>query len=228
MSNLILLHGAIGAADHFDGLVAGLRQDYNVHTMNFPGHGGKGMPEAYSIPLFADEVIKYMDDCALEKAAIFGYSMGGYVAMYCARQHPERIERVITLATKFHWDREVAAKEMQMLNADKIAAKVPAFAEALQKRHAPLDWKEVLQKTGDMLYGLGEANTLQLTDYIGIAVPCLVMLGDRDKMVTQEETIAVYKSLPNAQLAILPSTPHPIEQVDVALLSFFIRRFVTA
>ena len=45
-------------------------------------------------------------------------------------------------------------------------------------------------------------------------------------MVTREETIAVFEQLPNAQLAILPGTPHPIEQVDNDLLAFHIRRFM--
>jgi hypothetical protein len=53
----------------------------------------------------------------------------------------------------------------------------------------------------------------------------MLLLGDRDKMVLLEETVAVYKSLPNAQMAVLPCTAHPIEQVDIALLDFFVRRF---
>jgi len=51
------------------------------------------------------------------------------------------------------------------------------------------------------------------------------MLGDRDKMVSQEETARIQKSIPNAQLAILPGTPHPIEQVDISLLTGHLRHF---
>ena len=52
------------------------------------------------------------------------------------------------------------------------------------------------------------------------------MLGDRDKMVGQEETVAIHKSIPNAQLVILPGTPHPIEQVDTTQLADQLRRFL--
>jgi hypothetical protein len=51
------------------------------------------------------------------------------------------------------------------------------------------------------------------------------MLGDRDKMVSLEETMAVYQGLPNAQFAILPQTAHPIEATDMELLSFMLIRF---
>jgi esterase len=67
---------------------------------------------------------------------------------------------------------------------------------------------------------------LHLNEYASIQTPSLIMLGDKDKMVSREETIAVYEQLPNAQLAILPATPHPIEQVDKDLLAYHIRRFI--
>jgi pimeloyl-ACP methyl ester carboxylesterase len=226
MSSLLLLHGAIGAADQLQPLVRVLEANHKVHTLNFSGHGGALFPvEPFSIELFAREVLAYMDKEGLQRASVFGYSMGGYVAMYLAKHHANRIDKVITLATKFHWTEEIAAKETGMLNPDKIAAKLPDFATVLEKRHAPNDWHKVLNKTSDMLRSLGESNTLKPDEYASIETPCLILLGDRDKMVSLEETVDVFKSLPNAQMGILPGTPHPIEQVDVELLSFFISRF---
>ena len=52
------------------------------------------------------------------------------------------------------------------------------------------------------------------------------MLGDRDKMVTLDETVEVYKNLPQAQLAILPNTPHPIEKVNTDRLASEIKSFL--
>jgi len=47
-------------------------------------------------------------------------------------------------------------------------------------------------------------------------------------MVTLDETVAVYKQLPNAQLGVLPGTPHAFEQVNVSLLSRLIKEFVAS
>lgn len=221
------MHGAIGAADQLEGLKTSLSDTCDVHTLNFSGHGGKAMPDAaFSIPLFAEDVLRYMREQGLEQAHIFGYSMGGYVALYLAKHHPERVGKIVTLATKFHWDEVTAAKEVKMLDAEKIAQKLPDFAAALERRHAPNDWKEVLAKTADLLHALGADNTLKPDDYMEISTPCLVLLGDRDRMITLEETLQVYRALPDAQMGMLPGTHHPIEQADEAALRFFIDRFL--
>ena len=67
---------------------------------------------------------------------------------------------------------------------------------------------------------------MQLQDYTDIKTPSLLLLGDRDKMISTDETFAVYKQLPNAQLGILPATAHPIEKANIATLSFFIEQFI--
>src|ERR1044071_7638616 len=210
MQHILLLHGAIGSKEQLAPLANALENKFKVHSFNFSGHGGRpftGNP--FSIPLFSSQIAEYMQANAISQAHIFGYSMGGYAAMYLAKQQPEKISSLVTLATKFHWDEATAVKEVKMLDATTIQEKVPAFAAQLEQRHAPNNWKELLDKTKQLLTGLGNNNTLQPEDYTSINTPCLVMLGDRDKMVTLEETVAVYKKLPKAQLAVLPGTPHP-------------------
>lgn len=227
MQHLVLLHGAIGAKDQLQPLADILKEKYIIHTLNFSGHGGTGQGnDAYSISLFAGEVLAYMQENKISQASIFGYSMGGYVAMFIAKHYPECINRIITLATKFHWDEETAAKEVKMLDADTILQKVPAFAAQLEKRHGADNWRNVLAKTKDMLLQLGKENALQLNDYTTIGQNCLILLGEKDKMVTVEETAAVVKALPNAKYKSLPGTPHPIEQVDTALLAEEIIHFL--
>ncbi len=184
------------------------------------------MPAAdFSIPLFAADVLAYMQQHGLAQVSILGYSMGGYVAMYLAKYHPDKINKVLTLATKYLWTEEIAAREIQMLQPEKITQKLPAFAATLSARHAPISWAAVLQKTTEMMVALGASPTLSLHDFTTITTPSLLLLGDRDKMVSIEETIAVYKALPNAQFGILPGTAHPIEQADVSLLCFYACRF---
>lgn len=226
MQHLLLLHGAIGSSEQLRPLTQLLQPDFTVHLFDFPGHGGKELPAVFSIEIFAESVVGYLKENSIEKVSIFGYSMGGYVALYLAKHYPHLIEHVITLATKFHWNEAIAAKEIKMLQPEVIEYKLPAFAETLQLRHSPVDWKMVLNQTAEMLLNLGKNNMLKPEDYATILTPCLVMIGDRDKMVTLEETVTVYKELSAAQLAVLPSTPHPIEQVDETFLADHIRKFI--
>ena len=80
MHKLLLLHGAIGAKDQLQPLAQALKNDYEVHALNFSGHGGEQMPNSFSIELFANDVLTYLDKTNIQKINIFGYSMGGYVA----------------------------------------------------------------------------------------------------------------------------------------------------
>ncbi len=226
MQPLLLLHGAIGASRQLLPLAEQLRGHRKLYAPDFMGHGGRPMDNQFSMKALADDVLQLMEKEGIRNADVFGYSMGGYVGMYLARHYPEKINRLVTLATKYHWDETTAAKEIQMLNPEKIEQKLPAFAQTLQERHHPNDWKEVLKRTSDMMVALGADNTLKPADYAAINTPTLILLGDRDKMITLDETLAVYRSLPNGQMAVLPNTQHPIEQVDVELLGGMVRRFL--
>lgn len=226
MKNLLLLHGAIGAKDQLQTLATALSSTHKVHLLNFSGHGGEEIGDEFSIEAFANEVLQWLAENGIERISIFGYSMGGYVAIYLAANHPERIESIITLGTKYEWNETIAAKEAGMLNPEIIQQKVPKFAAQLEQRHHPNDWKTLLQQTADMLLGMGKNPPVSPTHFSTITAPVLLLLGDRDKMVTMEETISVYRQLPTAQLSILPSTQHPIEAVDVEVLHYLLKRFL--
>lgn len=226
MQHLLLLHGALGAAATLQPLQDLLQSSYTVHTLNFSGHGGEPLPEAFRIELFADDVLQYLDQHNLQQVDVFGYSMGGYVALYLALYHPTRIGRIFTLATKFAWSPETAAKEARMLQPEKIEEKVPQFAATLAARHAPQDWKAVMHKTADMMQHLGEQPLLTADNLPQISIPVQVSVGDRDNMVSVEETAWAYRHLPNARLLVLPDTRHPLELVDSQRLLHELRQFL--
>ncbi len=227
MKPLILLHGALGAANLLNPLRQALSEQYQVHTFNFSGHGGKPLPaEGLSIDLFAGELLQYMQTHNLQGAPVFGYSMGGYVALHLLKSHPGIMGKVITLATKFHWDPQTAERECSLLQWEKIEAKLPQFAQALAERHAPVNWKDLMGATAAMLRAMGTNAPLKPEDYADMNTPVLLLLGDRDKMVSLEETLAVYRSLPKAFMGMLPGTPHALEQVNPVLLAGLVRWFL--
>ncbi|HRG51369.1 MAG TPA: alpha/beta fold hydrolase [Bacteroidia bacterium] len=225
MQHLIILHGALGSADQFQSLAGLLNNLYKIHVINFYGHGGATDIEHFSIEKFADQVFQYLTENDIEKANIVGYSMGGYVALYLAKLHSQRINKIFTLATKFHWTPAIAEQETKLLNPEKIAEKLPAFAQALEKRHAPNDWKALLTKTAKLMIDLGNHPSLDATDFQKFETPVLIGIGDKDNMVSLEETIEVYRKLKNANLLVLPATPHPIEKVNVKRLAAEISLF---
>lgn len=226
MKALLLLHGAIGAKDQLEFLSNELNGQFVVHNINFSGHGGQPFDGPFSIEKFAAEVLQYLQENKLEKISFFGYSMGGYVAFYLASKHPEKVERIFTLATKFDWSPEISQKETKMLHPEIIKEKIPAFAKALQQRHHPQSWETVLEKTSQMMLDLGTKQPLSKEDFHKIKIPVKLAIGDMDKMVSILETKQVSECLPNAELLILPDVQHPIEKVPAAALAEEIKAFM--
>ncbi len=226
MKDIVLLHGAIGATDQLEPLAAGLEQkQFRVHRFSFSGHGNMPFREQFGIGQFAAELEEFIQAHSLEKPAVFGYSMGGYVALSLAKTNPALLSTIITLGTKFAWSPETAAKEINMLDPNTILEKVPKFAEALKARHGS-EWQKLLQKTAEMMISLGHAPALKEEDFPLIEQNVLVGLADHDTMVSLDETLHIFKALKQADLYMLPRTRHPIETVNVPLLAEIIAQYL--
>ena len=158
---------------------------------------------------FTEEVFEFMGKSGLSRSSFFGYSMGGYVALNLAVKHPDRVERIFTIATKFEWTSETAGKETHNLNPERIKAKIPRFAEVLQERHKPNPWDEVVLKTATMIQGLGTVPTLSIKDNQQIEHPILICVGEEDVMVSIKESEMVVGHLSNGQLRIFPGYQLP-------------------
>lgn len=212
---LLLLHGALGSKNQFKNVTAILSEKFEVLTFSFIGHGGEIIPEdKFSIQLFSDQLIQFLDNNNIQKINVFGYSMGGYVALLAAKQNPNRFNKIFTFATKFAWTKESAAKEVKLLNPEILVDKVPKFAAFLEKQHAPQNWKQVMLKTAEMMLNLGAKPELPVEELTSIDIPVRVGVGDQDNMVSKEETINAFQQLSNGELLILPSTQHPWEKIN--------------
>ncbi len=226
MKSVILLHGAIGAKDQLEPSGKELiQQGFQVLSFNFSGHGKMPFQKNFGIEQFALELEQFITTHKLEKPTVFGYSMGGYVALYLAHKQPTLLGNIVTLGTKFEWTPEIAEKETKMLDAKTILEKVPKFAEDLKRRHGN-DWELLLTKTAEMMLSLGANNALSLNDYASIEHKILIGLGDKDSMVSLAETTIVYKQLKNGVMYMLPNTKHPIETVNVSSLAKIINDLI--
>ena len=218
MNNLIVIHGALGSARQLDELCQAYEEYYDVFSFDLSGHGGLPINEKFSIDLFTKDLQHFIIANDLEGADVFGYSMGGYVALNHALLHPGKLGRIITLGTKFHWNPAEAEKEIRRLNADLIEQKLPKYASALEERHAPEDWKKHLEYTAQLMLDMGNGSALDIKEFSSIKNPVLVTIGGKDKMVTIEESKAVANVLPNGDFLIFEDFEHPIEQINLTKL----------
>lgn len=221
--DLLLLHGALGSKKQFTDLATILSPYFTVHRMDFEGHGEYKSSADFSIDLFVNNVFDYLEKNNLTQVAIFGYSMGGYVAMKSAIKFPEKIDKIVTLGTKVDWSITSAEKEIKLLNPEIIEQKLPQFAKALEIEQTANDWKTVMLKTAKMMFELASNSHLTEEDFQKIQNEVIVGIGELDNMVTFEESSWLASTLPHGSLVKLEQCHHPIQKVNTDLLTDFIK-----
>lgn len=223
---ILCLHGALASKNQFDSIIKQLPASLSADAINFSGHGGAlPSPAGYTFNVFADDILRYANQNNIDKLDLFGYSMGGYAALYFAKLYPERVNKIMTLNVKFSWDMDSTSKEIAMLNAENMMLKVPGFANNLMMQHGLNMWKQVLSSTADMMQQLASTVLLTPQDYASMQCAILLGVGDKDKTSGIEQTLEVYRQLPNASMWVLPDTPHPFEKVDEQQLITMLAKF---
>jgi 3-oxoadipate enol-lactonase len=75
-----------------------LKERHRVIAMDLPGHGRSDKPEReYTVPYFADAVVKVCRDAGVKHAIVVGSSMGGTIAWELAREHPELVAGFVSI-----------------------------------------------------------------------------------------------------------------------------------
>lgn len=214
MKEIVLIHGALGAASQFNALKEYLEKDFRVLVFEIPGHGSRSNEEvSFSIEYFSKEFGDWLVQNTKPPVTLFGYSMGGYIGLYLSLEKPTYFDHIITLGTKFKWSVEESLKEGGKLVPDTLEQKVPQYAEYLKTLHGN-NWKKVVEKTAGLMQKLG-ANPLITPDTaLGVQVKTTLMLGELDKMVTVEETQLIQGKIKDSQFVLLPGYVHPLEKLN--------------
>jgi pimeloyl-ACP methyl ester carboxylesterase len=106
---LLLLHGIGGHAEAYARNIVRLsRGGRRVLAPDFLWHGLAAKPpyvDGEDIPLYARQLIDLMDSEGIARADIEGESLGGWVALWLALNHPDRVHRLILNTTAgIAWD----------------------------------------------------------------------------------------------------------------------------
>lgn len=216
---IFVVHGALGSAAQMQPISSALESLGTVHNVELPGHGDTALTSAseFTIASFVDALALAVDRVPNESTArrfVFGYSMGGYVALALEAQRPGTFAGILTLGTKFAWTPALALREGSRLNADIIAEKVPKFAAALEERHRDAGgWKLLLDRTAGLLVQLGDNPILTRESLGQVQAQTCVAVGERDDTVSADEAREFAAYVTNARIEVLPEIPHPIERV---------------
>ena len=231
---LILLHGATRTSQDWRPHASLFSQYFRVFALDCRGHGRTDNPEGeFSFRLMADDVAAFVEKLGLVKPLLCGHSQGGQIVLQAGMQYPSLAKALVIsgVTSEFSEARFETAKTLgiegpNVVNFEYIEESLP---DAVQM------WREIQGRPDDPDYWktlLVQASTMWTTtldyakeDFEKIAVPTLVILGDRDEWVLVDEAVELYHLVSNSELAILPNTTHDIglERWTPTVLDFLLR-----
>jgi pimeloyl-ACP methyl ester carboxylesterase len=200
---LVLLHGAFGWATIFPTL-AKARQ---VIAVELQGHGHTAdIDRPLTYEQMADDTAALLEQLKIEQADIFGYSMGGNVALAVAIRHPKLVRKVAINGS--HYGRLEDAYDPETLKQFKSLSSdfAPKMLKDPYDKVAPdpKQWPALVAKVKKM--GL-EFQGFAREDMKSIKAPVLITLGDRD-VTKPEHAVEMFRLIPHAQLAVFPGADH--------------------
>lgn len=215
---LVLLHGF--PLDHhlWDEVVPLLENSFDVILPDLRGFGeSTTVDSAYDMDDYASDVAGLLDQLQIQKAAIVGHSMGGYVALAFARRYPERVTGLGLVSSQVLADAP-ERKEGRYKSAADVAAngigsvvdamtskftsdeRLQAQARASMERQQPAAYIGALRAM---------AERLDSTDLLSsFHFPVVVIHGDADALIPIDRAREVKAALPQAHLLEIPGAGH--------------------
>jgi pimeloyl-ACP methyl ester carboxylesterase len=208
MKQVVLIHGALGSQDEFRPIMPYLENRFDVHLYEIPGHGSRKQELArFDLQTITADLNEFLNE--IGKSYIFGFSLGGYLALHLASIKSENILGIVTLGTKFRWSPEIAQLEIQSLDFEFLKEKVPPFFEYLNNLHGN-HLELLLPSTARFMSKLGENPAMNPTSVKHITIPIHITRGGKDKMVSLEESVEISSALFSSAYFEIPSFIHPI------------------
>jgi pimeloyl-ACP methyl ester carboxylesterase len=227
---VVLLHGlmATGALNWGPYLDA-LADSFRVVALDHRGHGRGITDGPFTLEDCADDAVALLDVLGIDRAIFAGYSMGGPIAQLVWHRHPARVRALVLCATAadFHgtpWRRLglIAAATAERF----VSAALPRPVRVQSQRSVigslvadPVLRQEVLEALGRhdetaIRAAARAVQTFSSRGWIGdVDVPAVVVLTERDHVVTPEQQWDLADRLPDA-LVVRVDANHMVARND--------------
>ncbi len=194
---VLLTHGFTGSSADFAKLVGSLSGRHTVITWDLRGHGASDSPAdpaSYSIEISVRDMAALLDRADVERAALVGHSLGGYLSLAFHLAHAERVSALVLIGTgpgyrkdeaRAGWNERV---ETRARSLDAKGAKSVGLAHAARGILAQRDAKII-------------------ESLPSIRVPTLIAVGENDETFLAGSRYMAEK-IPGAALEIIAGAGH--------------------
>ncbi|WP_432093297.1 alpha/beta fold hydrolase [Streptomyces sp. bgisy100] len=215
---LVLLAGQANSHHWWDGVREDFEGTHRTVTLDYRGTGDSDKPdEPYSTEGFARDALAVLDDLGIDRAHVYGTSMGGRVAQCLAAHHPDRVRALVLGCTSpggrhgIERDRDVRAS---------LARPEPAARQALLALMYTPAWaaahpgpRTTLGDPTMPAYArrrhLAASNGHDAWDVLpGIGAPTLVVHGSDDLLNPTANASLLAERIPGARLELIAGARH--------------------
>lgn len=232
---LVLLHTLRTQLDLFEKIVPELSKHFTVYAFDYPGHGYSDIPDArYDAAFFAEAVEGFLDRLDLRDVTVAGVSIGGSLALIIAARHNPRVARVIAINPYDYAEGRGMARSSWAGWLVTYASLVPFAGETVNRlrnflivsavfRGGVADANSIPPALMKEMYEVGSRPghyrafisllrnaaswEAAAKDYGQIAIPVLLIWGDRD-WATPEERERDRKRIPGVEMTTLEGGGH--------------------
>lgn len=213
---VVLIHGLGGSSDDWGLVVPRLMTGGSkVYALDLLGYGASDKPDVdYSIALEAATVRQFLDQEKLAQVDLVGWSMGGWVALKLAAEHPERV-RTLTLIDSAGFvfnapDPKVLRphnrqqlEQMAALFSPK-ASTIPSFyARDILRVMAGQDW--IVARALESMYSRRDL----MDGKVGkVTMPVLLLWGSKDVLTPLAAGYAMHLQMPQSTFNVIEGCGH--------------------
>ena len=215
---MVLLHGY--PLDHqiWDDVVPVLADTFELIIPDLRGFGGSSTVDSFSaMEDYAADIAALLDQLEIQKAAVVGHSMGGYVALAFARLYPDRITGLGLVSSQVLADppdRKEGRYKSAADVADKgiagvVATMTPKFTADPRLQEFAKQVMERQQPAGYISALKAMAERVDSTPLLSsIRFPVVLVHGDADSLIPIDRAREVKAAIPGAHLVEVSGAGH--------------------
>jgi len=214
---LVVLHGAYMTIETMGEIVPSLAETRQVIAAELQGHGHTAdIDRPLSYEHMADDVYALLAEVGIDKADVFGFSLGGGVALQLAIRHPEVVRKLVVASVSYTSDGLYPeVRDTIETITPELFAGSPIEEAYLRSAPNPDDFPTLVARLKQLDM---EPFAWSPEDIQGISAPTLIIIGDSDG-TRLEHAVEMFRllgggvfgdilGLPKSQLAVLPGTAH--------------------
>lgn len=235
---LVLVHGFLGSARHWDAQVADLSKSFHCIVPNLAGFGDSaGLWPQNSIAGHATQILYTLDAMGIESFALLGHSMGGMIAQQMAAMVSRRIDRLILYGTG---PVGVLPDRFETIAASRLRLETEGL-ETTARRIAAT-WFKTADKAAGFEVCLFEGRRASLAAALAslsawegwdgraalasFSMPALVIWGDGDRSYGWPQPEALWRTIPGCRLAVMPGCAHAAHMEKPWLFNLILQDFL--